>query len=286
MKYIRCTRWIVLYCSLAIVLFSCQNSRLQKSDGKVKVSTSIEPLAGLVRMIADSTAYVQSLLPEGYSAENYELTTLDIKRVAVSDIYFAIGDLGFEISRLKKLETTNPNVKFVLLGENFCHNQGDHYADPHIWTSVRGLESIAQGIEKNLSNIDTTNSKFYKQRLRIITDRLDSMSTSIHQRLKDAKVKGFVIYHPSLSDYAKEFSITQLAIEHQGKEPNPKQLSQLIDSAKRLAVKVVFVQKEFNTRLSKTIAKEIGAKIYEINPLGKSPIKEIEHITSCLEGKV
>lgn len=69
--------------------------------------------------------------------------------------------------------------------------------------------------------------------------------------------KAFVIYHPSLSLFAKEFGLTQLVVEEHGNEPTARHLARLIVQAKELGVEAVFIQEEFETRSVMNIAKEL-----------------------------
>jgi zinc transport system substrate-binding protein len=76
-----------------------------------------------------------------------------------------------------------------------------------------------------------------------------------------------VIYHPALTYFANEYNLTQLAIESSGKEPSPMSLSRLTSRARELGVRVVFVQREFDTRHAGQLASEIGARLVSIDPL-------------------
>jgi len=42
-----------------------------------------------------------------------------------------------------------------------------------------------------------------------------------------------MVYHPSFQYFAKSFGLNQIAIEAEGKEPTPKELQLLINTAKR-----------------------------------------------------
>lgn len=276
-----------LFCLLTIFLFvtyvfsSCKDNHTASND-RIQITTSIEPLAEMVRMIADSSVNVSSLLPNGISAENYELTTSDVKKISTSQIYLAIGDLGFEKGRLEKMEQIFTNTKFLLLSAGFSHEHCHIHSDPHIWTSIRGIKYLISGISDILQQTIPSNAETYQQRTSEILSVLDSIHKNTSQNLSDAKVKGFVIYHPSLTDYSEEFGITQLCIEQDGNEPNAYQLASIINKARQMNVRTVFIQKEFTSRLTESIAKELKANVVEINPLDKNPIQEVQNITEKL----
>jgi zinc transport system substrate-binding protein len=76
-----------------------------------------------------------------------------------------------------------------------------------------------------------------------------------------------MIYHPSLSYYARDYDLQQICIEEGGKEPSPAHLKELIKRCKTEKVHVIFIQPEFDRRNAETIAKETGTTIIPINPL-------------------
>ena len=77
----------------------------------------------------------------------------------------------------------------------------------------------------------------------------------------------------------------QYSIEDQGKSPSTAQMKELTDLARHENIKVIFVQKEFDTKNAEILAKEIGAKIYTINPLAYEWDKETIRIADILAGK-
>ena len=58
-----------------------------------------------------------------------------------------------------------------------------------------------------------------------------------------------------------------MSIEHEGKNPAPAQLKNLIDQAKEKKVSVVFIQQEFDIKNAEIVAEQIGAKTLSINLL-------------------
>ena len=266
-----------------MVLFfvSCSNNK-DKTKTKLLISTSIEPIADIVRSIADTLVDINVLLPKGYSPENYELTIANMKDLGNSDIYFAIGNLGFENGKSNKIENNNPNLRVVNLNEFEYLSNAHSENDPHIWTSPKAIENISLIISQKLAELDTANTHFYTSRTIDFIENTKKISSEIKSKLDSCKNKAFVIYHPSLTEYAEEFGLKQLVIETNGKEPNAMQLSNLIDKAKDMNVKIVFVQQEFDSKLSQSIAKELNAKIVEIDPLGKDALSTILQVTNAI----
>ena len=69
----------------------------------------------------------------------------------------------------------------------------------------------------------------------------------------------------------------------EGKEPSPKQLSQLINRAKRDNVKVIFVQPQYATKEARAVARAIGGAVVPINPLPRDYLKNLEDMANDIE---
>ena len=111
---------------------------------------------------------------------------------------------------------------------------------------------------------------------------IDSTEAEVSKLLKPLLSRTFIIYHPALTYLAVEYGLTQLCIEMDGKEPSPSQMKDLIDTARKHNVRVVFVQQEFDRKNAELIAKETGTRIATINPLSYDWTGELLKIAHTL----
>ena len=231
---------------------------------------------------------VTTLLPQGNNPENYEPTPQAIQALASSSAYFYMGDLGFERSWVERIHTMQPALQLVRLDQDLVGPAHHHSStstnlhDPHYWTSVRGLQSMGKSIYSSLCRIDTTHRAQYNAGYQRFTQRLEHVEQTIKEQLSHIPSRAFVIYHPSLSEFAEEHGLKQLVIEQDGKEPTPQHIQALIEEAGRLGVRVVFIQQEFDSKLIESIAKELGARMVVINPLGGDWEEQLLLITRAL----
>jgi zinc transport system substrate-binding protein len=82
--------------------------------------------------------------------------------------------------------------------------------------------------------------------------------------------KAFMIYHPNLGYLARDYGLEEIAVEKDGKEPTPSRLRELIDLAKEDNLKIIMVQKEYDTRNARAIADETGSRVVVIDPLSEN----------------
>jgi len=94
--------------------------------------------------------------------------------------------------------------------------------------------------------------------------------------------RAFMIYHPALSYFARDYGLLQISIEEEGKEPTPAHMRALIEISKIEKIGVIFVQPEFDKRNAEVVATELGARVVEINPLSYDWEKEMIHTATSL----
>jgi len=149
------------------------------------------------------------------------------------------------------------------------HEGHDHEGglDPHIWNDPILVKKQATNIYQALIKIDNENSAFYKTNYENFLKELDILDEKISKILKPYEHKAFMVFHPSWGYFAKRYSLEQVAIESEGKEPKPKELVELIKDAAEHKVKIVFVAPQFSQKSAKIIADNIKGNVLIIDPL-------------------
>ena len=279
-----------LYIFLFTLLTACSGP-----DSKQEIPTltvTLEPLRYFTEAIAGDKFQVVSMVPKGSNPETYAPTPQQLVRLNQSQAYFRIGYIGFEQAWMERLEANAPQLKIVdtsrkvHLIKGKGHYHGDHYheggVEPHIWNSAQNAMVITRNIYTALCELDANNQAYYKQRLDSIQQVIKQTDQTIKETLQHAD-STFLIYHPALSYFARDYGLTQISIEEDGKEPSPAQLSKLIEQCREKQAKTIFVQQEFDTRNAQLIADELGIPVTPINPLNYNWTEEMLHIASSLK---
>ena len=110
-------------------------------------------------------------------------------------------------------------------------------------------------------------------------NELDSLT---HEKLDTCKNKAFLINHPALGHYACQYNLIQISMEHDGKEPSPKQLEAVLERCRTHGVKKIFAQEQHSDKGVKRVAEELGVEVHYINPLSYNWKEEVERITQIL----
>lgn len=260
------------------MLVSCKNGNSYNNgkDGldpnKPTVTVTIEPFRYFVEQIAGNDVNVNVMVPAGSSPETYEPTPQQMVDLSKSVFYFKVGQIGFEKTWMKKLQQNAPNMKVIdtSAGIRMLKTQSGNI-DPHTWMSIKSADIITSNIAKALMDKYPEKAEEYKKRLRDFRkNKLDKLQNEIDKyqsTIKGERQKSFVIYHPTLTYFAKENGQKQYAIEEEGREPSITQLKELIQRAKSEDINIIFVQKEFSNRNIQVFIDATHSKAVEINPL-------------------
>lgn len=276
---------------LLCLLLLCGCHR-HKSDPRPVLTVSIEPLRFVVESIAGDSFAVRTLMPQGASPETYEPTPRQMVELDGSVLLFRNGTLGFERTKLAQMAQATPGVRMVDVAEGIEEiaegaqghaHDGETSADPHIWMSPDNLSLMAENVCRALCAADSLHAPAYEQRLRNFKARMDEIDGQLRQRLTPLRQRTFVIYHPALGYFARQYGLQQTAIEHDGKEPSAARLQQLIKSCQASHVRTVLISKEHTGRAAQRVAESLGTKPVEINPLDYDVPQQLLRIAEVLE---
>ena len=280
----------LIYILTLFILSGCGNTT-QKSEKPI-LTVTLEPLRYFTEAIAGNNYEVVSMVPKGSSPESYDPTPQQLVNLSKSQAYFRIGYIGFEQAWMKKLEANCPNMevyntsKGIDLIRDKGHWHGDHFheggVEPHVWNSTQNALIIADNIYQALCELDSTHQEDYQKRLDVLKQTIRQTDANIRTLLENAD-STFLIYHPALSYFARDYGLKQVSIEEGGKEPSPAQLKALIETCRNENVHTIFVQQEFDQRNAQLIANELGINIVSINPLSYEWVKEMIRIAEALK---
>ncbi|MBR5850679.1 MAG: zinc ABC transporter substrate-binding protein [Alistipes sp.] len=285
MKFIRHTPLLLL---LLLLLTGCQ-SRPATTDERT-IYASIAPIKGLVERIVGDDFPVEVLVPVGASPETFEPTARQIVALNRAQWLFAVGLIDFEQALLQKL---GEQVEVISLHEGVeliagcCahHHHADHAhthgVDPHIWSSPRALTSMAETIYRTI-HAAYPDSLHYTARYEQLREELSALDQRTAERIAAARVSEFMIYHPALTYYARDYGLRQTAIEEEGKEPSARRIAELIRHARQAGLKRILYQRQFPRSTVEAAAKDMQAEAVEFDPLNEDFLSEIDRITTII----
>ena len=288
----------ILYILFPTLLIACQTGSKKEASGQKAVLTvTIEPQRYFLEQIVGDAFTINTLVPPGSSPETYEPAPSVMVEMGNSLLYFMVGDLGFERAWSRRLAANNTHITLVdcSIGiegveggdhaghghdKGHDHNQGD--IDPHFWSSPRAVKIMAANMLEAVVKADPTNEERYRTNFSRFDRQLAETDSLIQDKLTRASSHAFIIYHPALAYFAKDYNLHQHSVEFQGKTPSPSQIKALVDLARQEQIHTLFIQKGFDMKNMEVIAREIGAEVFEIDPLNYEWDKELLRMADIL----
>ena len=273
---------------LVLFLAACQS---KQKDTRELVSVSILPQKYFVDQIAGDLIQVNVLVPPGSSPHNYSILPSQMKDMAKSKVWLQIGLLTFEDALGDKLSDINKDLTIVNCSQGIdpiagseCEDEGHDHAhheayDPHIWLAPAETKIIALNTLNALKAGFPQHTTVFEANYGRFISKIDSVSALINQKLTSLTNRNVLIFHPTLGYYARQFGLTQTALELDGKEPSPKHMKAIVDLAREQNIRVIFIQKEFDVENAQQLAREIGGEVMIIDPLDYDWEKQLQDIT-------
>ena len=257
---------------------------------------SIAPLKPLVESILGDDFEVSVLVPLGASPETFEPTPKQLRELESARFVFGTGLLEFEQALLHRIARNDQIINLsqgIDLIAGTCshahhthstecqHNHHAHGVDPHIWCSPKSLLKMAENIHSAIAR-EMSDSVKYDERYTTLCSKLLDLNEEVAEMCHQSTRDIVVIYHPALTYLARDYGLTQIAVEDEGKEPSAKHLARIIEQARNAGVKHLFYQSEFPASSVEIICKDINANAVEINPLDEDVFTNIRHIVKLI----
>jgi len=269
---------------------------------RISVFVSILPQSYFLERIGGDRVSVEVLVGEGQSPHTYEPTPRQMAKLAEAKAWFLIG-VPFERGLVKKIRQfhrslviveTQKGVPYRYLAGHDHRNDGHGHGteqgvksagtpDPHIWMSPKLVKIQAQNIHDALCLLDPAHKQQYAINLKSFQEDLDGLDARIARSLAPLKGKKMYVFHPAFGYFADSYGMIQVPIEIEGKEPGARQMTELIERAKKDGVKVIFVQQQFSKKSADVVAKSIGGTVVPINPLSKEYLTNLEKMAAAVE---
>jgi zinc transport system substrate-binding protein len=273
--------------------------------GKIPVVASIVPLGEFCRQLGGERVEVQVLIPPGASPHIFEPPPSVIARAGKARLFVYIGG-GMEpwaAKLLKSRGTENLEVVEAVQGiplikeaEEQHHGEApgedrhkhkpdavkekahdDHHGqeagNPHVWLDPVLAQDICRRITAALIRLDPSHTQDYEARRDRYLQELADLHQEMGKRVSAFRLREFVCFHPAFTYLARRYGLKEAGVIElsPGREPTPRHLQRIVKAIKKYGIKVVFAEPQLNPRVAEVIAREAGAKVLLIDPVGGKP---------------
>ena len=284
---------IVIPLSSVAVYGTDSNQQITINDNpKLQVISSFYPLHEFSQNVGGDKVDVTLLVPIGVEPHDWEPTIKDVQRMQQSDL-IVVNGIGFE-NWVESLEENNFQGVIVDTSNGISikspteeHDEHNHSnGDPHIWLNPVYAKIQVQNIATAFSNSDPENKQSYQSNAAKYIKELDSLDLKIQNELSQCN-NNFIAFHDAFSYFADEYDLVQHTIISSNDphgETTARTLENVISTAKKLNIDVIFSEETVDTRTSQIIANEINGKVLVLSPIEiASPGTYISKMTENLE---
>jgi manganese/iron transport system substrate-binding protein len=253
----------VLAVALLAVLTACARSSSGSTPGKVAVATTISTLNSFVQGSGGEYVSVKNIVPIGASPETFAPAPQDVATVADANLLVENG-AGLETWLDRLLHDAGARDLHVVVATAGLPVKN---SNPHLWMDPVLAQRYVLAVRDGLVAVDPAHADAYRRNAASYNARLDQLVVEIRRKIATIPPshRYMIVFHNAWQYYNDRFGITTLGFveRNPGQEPNPAQIAELIDSAKRHGVRAVFSEPEYSPKLLSTIAQGAGIKVIE-----------------------
>jgi zinc transport system substrate-binding protein len=299
---------IIILISMIFIFLSCSKQEeiiIENNEtiNKIKIETSIIPLASLTNYIGGDFVKVNSIVPAWVSPHGYDLKPEQMIEIEKSEliIYLNLDHIDAFLDKAisnkdklvvsewieliewaehnheeewheEELHEEDEHHEEELHEEDEHHEEEVHSVDPHIWNGTKNAIIIAEKITKKLSEISPENKTYFENNLSSLKAELEKVKNDFLVKINGKKQSEFIIFHDAYNylfddlwiDSSKRVVFQKSVLN----DPNGTEMKELIDEIKLHWVKVAYKEPQLSDSNLQKLANEYNLEILVLNPLG------------------
>lgn len=245
------------------------------ASASLRVVTSFYPVYVAALNVTDGIedVEVQNLTGSRVGClHDYQVTTADARKLSDADVFLANG-AGME-TFLEKIRAQNPKLKVVEVSEGIPLIGGN----PHVWASPDGAARQVDNIAHAFSAADPANAARYASNAVEYNRKLSALAGRMRSTLAPYAGTPVVALHEAFPYFAKDFGLDIAGVieREPGHEPSARELARAVDLIRAKKVRVIFAEPQYSDRAARTVARETGAEVCQLDPVVSGPANPAE----------
>lgn len=280
-----------------VVLQTCVYLFAKEPSARARnpVVVSIVPYQFFVEKISGDTIDVHSLVPPGMDVHTFEPTMRSASLLLTARGWIGVGE-PFEKRITDTLHHSASKAIMLNISDHlsllqypntlhFHPSEASHSCsgrDLHVWLSPKLVALQVPLIADSLVSMFPEHRECYLLNAKRLLREMEELNLSLEKTLSPIAGSTFLISHPSLGYFCKDYQLFQLSVETDGKEPLPKDLSRILALAREKNVKLMVVQKDYPDKGAKIIAEQLQIPIYYFDPYQSNYIENLRELANML----
>ncbi|TNF54549.1 ABC transporter substrate-binding protein [bacterium] len=259
---------------LLIIFFQKES----ESSEKLKVVATIYPLAHFAEQVGGRYVEVTNVMPHGVEPHEYEPTPGDIREIYESGIFLMNGaglDMwaGIMLGELRKegiiiIEIAQQLDSLIETGSDVPPDGGKN--DPHFWLDPLLAIKEVQILRDAFIRTDPGHADAYRENSEKYTKELSQLHVQYREGLATCKLRDIIVTHDAFNYLARRYDLHPYSISGLSpeEEPSPRKMVELTKIAREKRIQIIFFESLVSPRMARTIAREVGAEVLVLHPLG------------------
>ena len=251
---------------------------------RVRVVTSLEIFADMVRNVGGDRVDVDALLPSGADPHTFELAPNDAADIARADIVLMNGlDLERSIEDVISNSAESPVIE---LAEGLPVIEGGGGAgNPHLWLDARLGARYAEHIRDELIAIDPAGSAAYEANAHTYLEQLGDLDRELEAAVETIPPanRKLVTFHDAYPYLAARYGLEVVAVvvPSPGQEPSAQAVADLVRKLEDENVPAAFKEPQFSAEVLEQAASEAGVRVLDL--LSDAYIEGVDSYVELME---
>lgn len=219
---------------------------------------------------------------------DYQLQTGDMKQLAKADV-FLINGAGMEgfltgvYDAFPELMVVDASVGIELLcaqedhdhAHEHSHEHGEYNA--HVWLDAGNAQIMVTNLAQGLMEAMPERADAIAANRDAYIIRLQALDATLKENLAQAAGKDIITFHEAFPYFAKAYGLNVAAVVNRDPDDalSPAKLAELVGTVKALGVPPLFVEPQYEDVAARTLSRETGAQIWELDPVATGPEKDV-----------
>ncbi len=216
------------FLALVFILNSCSDKKPLKEE-KPTVVTSVAPYKYFIDKISGGHVEAVVLVPSNANPHIFEPGLRSIEKAKRAKLWLRIGE-NFEEKIASSLDMKSIDLTegITLIRDQAPCGHAHHSSyDLHLWLSPKnGLKQV-DIIEAALTEAFPELASVFHTQAEAFREELKNLDQEIAETLQSAPYKTLMVSHPAFAYFCRDYGLSQLSIEEEGKEPSLKYITTL-----------------------------------------------------------
>lgn len=262
---------------MALLAAGCaSSSSASRSDGRVRVVTTVAPITSIVSTVVGDLAQVTGIVPEGTNSHTFEPPPSVARVMSDADVVYLNGLQLEEPTRQLADANVRDDADIVELGTialpeedyifDFSFPESAGKPNPHLWTDPTYALRYAEIVADGMSERDPENAVAYAANVEAFGAQIARLDVAMRESFATIPNRTLLTYHDAYAYFAKTYDWEVLgAIQVADfEEPTPREVAKMIDQIKVTDVPAIFGSEVFPSPVLERIGDEAGVRYVDV----------------------